>query len=70
MLEWKLRTLLGRYEPIEAVKTTDPLMFNLMNALAATRAVKKAPKSFVCQLVVIHQKTQDQRAPYLVFYLH
>jgi hypothetical protein len=32
-------TLFGRYEAIEAVKTTEPLMLSLMKALAAARAV-------------------------------
>lgn len=31
-------TLFGLYEAIDAVKTTEPLMPSLMNALAAVRA--------------------------------
>jgi hypothetical protein len=38
MFESAKLTLLGRYDAIEAVKTMDPLIPNLMKALAATRA--------------------------------
>jgi hypothetical protein len=42
----KILTLLGRYEAIEAVNTTDPLMPSLIKARAAALAVKKAPNSY------------------------
>jgi hypothetical protein len=33
-----IRTLFGRYEAMDAVKTIAPLMFSFMKALAATLA--------------------------------
>ncbi len=53
------RTLFGRYDAIEAVKTMEPLMPSLMKIRAAARAQKKAPNSCVASVSLFTNSWED-----------